>query len=97
MPPLLHAAAAEYLIRGLSAEGPKTRALSVRGPYLNVMRDPRDGRNQERPSEDAWWCGEVGAAWIRGVQDGVHSPWQDPRYHKVIFTGLAQSCNLAQS
>ena len=55
---------------------PTQRALSVRGPYVNIMRDPRDGRNQERPSEDPWWCGEVGAAWIHGVQDGVHSPWQ---------------------
>ena len=40
---------------------PTQRALSVRGPYVNIMRDPRDGRNQERPSEDPWWCGEVGA------------------------------------
>ena len=46
--------------RSASTPGlPLPRALSVRGPYLNIMRDPRDGRNQERPSEDPWWCGEV--------------------------------------
>eukprot|EP01047_Picozoa_sp_COSAG01_P015861 COSAG01_NODE_799_length_13501_cov_15.980749_19_plen_182_part_00 len=69
---------------------------------LNVMRDPRDGRNQERPSEDSWWCGEVGAAWIGGVQDGVHSPaeWQDPsgRYLKatteaVVFSTYSKETN----
>ena len=38
-----------------STSAPAPRALSVRGPYLNVMRDPRDGRNQERPSEDPWY------------------------------------------
>lgn len=83
---------------GGAAAPPAQRALSVRGPYLNVMRDPRDGRNQERPSEDPWWCGEVGAAWIAGVQDGVRSPWQDARYHKataeaVVFSTYSKETN----
>ena len=85
--------------KSISAGTPPQRALSVRGPYLNVMRDPRDGRNQERPSEDPWWCGEVGAAWIAGVQDGVHSPWQDPRYTKattetVVFSTYARAHSI---
>ena len=80
------------------AASPPQRALSVRGPYLNVMRDQRDGRNQERPAEDPWWCGEVGAAWIAGVQDGVRSPWKDSRYTKataeaVVFSTYSKETN----
>eukprot|EP00462_Mataza_sp_D1_P007882 CAMPEP_0175124486 /NCGR_PEP_ID=MMETSP0087-20121206/2805_1 /TAXON_ID=136419 /ORGANISM="Unknown Unknown, Strain D1" /LENGTH=761 /DNA_ID=CAMNT_0016406253 /DNA_START=74 /DNA_END=2360 /DNA_ORIENTATION=- len=42
--------------------------LSVYGPTINLIRDPRWGRNQESVSEDPWLAGHYGAAFINGVQ-----------------------------
>ena len=42
--------------------------LSVYGPTINIVRDPRWGRNQETVSEDPWFSGRYADAFIRGVQ-----------------------------
>ncbi len=40
------------------------------GPGINIRRDPRGGRNFEYFSEDPFLSGELGAAWVRAVQEG---------------------------
>lgn len=38
------------------------------GPGINIRRDPRGGRNFEYFSEDPHLSGDLGAAWVKGVQ-----------------------------
>ena len=47
---------------GLSAD------LSLRGPQVNVQRDPRWGRNSNSPSEDPWLTGMYGKSLVTGTQ-----------------------------
>lgn len=49
------------------------RGVSVLlGPAVNVRRDPRCGRNFEYHSEDPVLAGDLGAAWVQGLQwEGV--------------------------
>ena len=42
--------------------------LSLRGPQVNIQRDPRWGRNSNSPSEDPLLTGAYGAALVRGTQ-----------------------------
>ena len=51
------------------------------GPTINIIRDPRWGRNFEVPSEDPFLTGAYAAAWTRGAQQG-----EDKRYLKTIVT-----------
>ncbi|GHG14534.1 MULTISPECIES: glycoside hydrolase family 3 C-terminal domain-containing protein [Amycolatopsis] len=54
-----------------AALGAEARALGVDvllGPGVNIKRDPRCGRNFEYFSEDPLLSGELGAAWVRGLQ-----------------------------
>ena len=46
-------------------------ALSLRGPQLNLQRDPRWGRNSNSPSEDPRLCGAYGAEVTLGMQNGA--------------------------
>lgn len=55
-----------------SAIADEARSLGVSvvlGPGVNIKRDPRCGRNFEYFSEDPLLSGDLGAAWVNGLQD----------------------------
>ena len=54
-----------------------SQGLNVWSPNVNIFRDPRWGRGQETWGEDPFFTGEMGAAFVRGVQ-GDH-----PKYLKT--------------
>ena len=53
------------------------QGLNVWSPNVNIFRDPRWGRGQETWGEDPFFTGEMGAAFVRGIQ-GDH-----PKYLKT--------------
>ncbi len=53
------------------------QGLTFWSPNVNIFRDPRWGRGQETWGEDPYLTGELGAAFVRGLQ-GSH-----PRYLKA--------------
>jgi beta-glucosidase len=53
------------------------QGLTVWSPNINVFRDPRWGRGQETWGEDPFLTGEMGTAYVRGLQG------DDPKYLKV--------------
>jgi beta-glucosidase len=53
------------------------QGLTLWSPNINIFRDPRWGRGQETWGEDPYLTGEMGAAFVRGLQ-GDH-----PRYLKT--------------
>ena len=54
--------------------------LTFWSPTVNMARDPRWGRTPETYGEDPFLTGEMGAAFVRGLQG------DDPRYLKVVST-----------
>ena len=54
--------------------------LTFWSPTVNMARDPRWGRTPETYGEDPFLSGEIGAAFVRGLQG------DDPRYLKVVST-----------
>jgi beta-glucosidase len=54
--------------------------LTLWSPNINILRDPRWGRGQETYGEDPFLTGQIGAAFVRGLQGS------DPRYLKVAAT-----------
>ena len=54
----------------LSAEGDRDiyHGLTLWSPNINIFRDPRWGRGQETFGEDPTLTGEIGAAYVRGLQ-----------------------------
>ena len=54
--------------------------LTFWSPTINMARDPRWGRTPETYGEDPFLTGEMGAAFVRGLQG------DDPRYLKVVST-----------
>jgi beta-glucosidase len=53
------------------------QGLTFWSPNINIFRDPRWGRGQETYGEDPHLTGEIGAAFVRGLQG------DDPRYLKA--------------
>ncbi len=53
------------------------KGLTFWSPNINIFRDPRWGRGQETYGEDPYLTGEMGAAFVRGIQG------DDPRYLKA--------------
>ena len=63
------------------AEGPRSRhGLVYRSPVINLVRDPRWGRIQEVFSEDPFLTGQMGVAYVRGLQG------DDPQHLEVAAT-----------
>ena len=60
---------------------PNQIGLTGYGPNINIMRDPRWGRNSEVPSEDPFLAGEYAHHYVRGGQAG-----SDSRYTKVAMS-----------
>ena len=54
--------------------------LTLWSPNINIVRDPRWGRGQETYGEDPFLTGQIGAAFVRGLQG------TDPKYLKVVAT-----------
>jgi beta-glucosidase len=52
----------------LGEEGQAEGVGVLLGPGINIKRDPRCGRNFEYFSEDPVLAGELGTAWVKGVQ-----------------------------
>ncbi|MBP8293974.1 MAG: glycoside hydrolase family 3 C-terminal domain-containing protein, partial [Caldilineaceae bacterium] len=53
------------------------QGLTFWSPNVNIFRDPRWGRGQETWGEDPFLTGQMGAAFVRGLQG------DDPRYLKT--------------
>ncbi|MBC6465819.1 glycoside hydrolase family 3 C-terminal domain-containing protein [Actinomadura alba] len=54
--------------RGFNAENPQVWGLQLWAPVVNLLRDPRWGRNEEGYSEDPYLTGEISTAYGRGIQ-----------------------------
>src|SRR5579859_4075959 len=52
--------------------------LTFWSPNINIFRDPRWGRGQETYGEDPFLTGQMGVAFIRGLQGN------DPKYFKTV-------------
>jgi beta-glucosidase len=52
--------------------------LTFWSPNINIFRDPRWGRGQETYGEDTFLTGQIGVAFIRGLQG------DDPNYFKAM-------------
>jgi beta-glucosidase len=63
-------------VRRKGASG-QYQGLTLWSPNINIFRDPRWGRGQETWGEDPFLTGELGAAFVRGMQ-GDH-----PKYLKI--------------
>ncbi|HLL67406.1 MAG TPA: glycoside hydrolase family 3 C-terminal domain-containing protein [Micromonosporaceae bacterium] len=66
--------------RGLNAVNPTVWGLNLWAPVVNLLRDPRWGRNEEGYSEDATLTGAIATAYGHGLQG------DDPRYLKTAPT-----------
>ncbi len=53
------------------------QGLTMWSPNINIFRDPRWGRGQETWGEDPFLTGEMGSAYVRGLQGN------DPKYLKT--------------
>jgi len=54
--------------------------LTIWSPNINIVRDPRWGRGQETYGEDPFLTGQIGAAFVRGLQG------DNPKYLKTVAT-----------
>lgn len=54
--------------------------LNAFGPDINLILDPRNGRNGELASEDPFLSGQYAVEYVRGAQEG-----EDPRYTQLIM------------
>jgi beta-D-xylosidase 4 len=60
--------------------------LDCWSPNINLVRDPRWGRNLETPSEDPGVCGTFGSEVTQGLQVGSDKLHSDPRFLQAVVT-----------
>jgi beta-glucosidase len=65
---------------GQAADHTIYQGLTFWSPNVNIFRDPRWGRGQETYGEDPFLTGEMGKAFVRGMQG------DDPKYLRTIAT-----------
>ena len=84
------------------------KGLTFWSPNINIFRDPRWGRGQETFGEDPTLTGEIGAAYVRGIQGkggvmkaaacakhfAVHSGPEDLRHE---FNAVASKKDMAET
>jgi beta-glucosidase len=58
------------------SEKPPMVSLNVWAPVVNLLRDPRWGRNEEGYSEDPFATGELAAAYCRGLRGEHPAVWR---------------------
>lgn len=58
--------------RGFNAENPRVFGLNLWAPVVNLLRDPRWGRNEEGYSEDPLLTGAISTAYGKGLEG--HDP-----------------------
>lgn len=61
-------------VRALHHADPDRVGLNVWAPVVNLLRDPRWGRNEEGYSEDPWLTGVLSTAYSAGLR-GDHPQW----------------------
>ena len=66
--------------RGYHAENPRLWGLNLWAPVVNLLRDPRWGRNEEGYSEDPMLTGAISTAYGSGIEGG------DPDHLKAAPT-----------
>lgn len=66
--------------RGYNAQNPSLWGLNLWAPVVNLLRDPRWGRNEEGYSEDPYLTGQLSTAYGKGIQG------DDPRYLRAAPT-----------
>lgn len=66
--------------RGFNAENPRVFGLNLWAPVVNLLRDPRWGRNEEGYSEDPLLTGAISTAYGDGLEGG------DPDHLKAAPT-----------
>ncbi|MDH2416229.1 glycoside hydrolase family 3 C-terminal domain-containing protein [Nocardioides sp. CER19] len=66
--------------RGMHAKNPDVFGLNLWAPVVNLLRDPRWGRNEEGYSEDPTLTSEIATAYGSGIQG------DDPTYLKAAPT-----------
>jgi len=89
----------ELVLRVASAISDEARVFHRRGktgltfwsPVVNLARDPRWGRTQECYGEDPWLSGELGTAFVRGLQG------DDPHKLKLVATPKHYAMNNDES
>jgi len=61
-------------VRGYHFKNPELHSLNVWAPVVDLLRDPRAGRNEEGYSEDPYLTGQMGKAYAGGLQgeDGFY-------------------------
>ena len=67
---LWHTIATQIGTEGRALHNSNLNAANFWGPDVNGFRDPRYGRGQETPGEDAWVNAMVAEQYILGLQDG---------------------------
>ncbi|BCY06013.1 glycoside hydrolase family 3 protein [Actinoplanes sp. L3-i22] len=61
-------------VRAMHHADPARAGLNVWAPVVNLLRDPRWGRNEEGYSEDPWLTGVLSTAYAGGLR-GDHPHW----------------------